>query len=370
LIDSELFGHDRGAYTGAQRRRSGRLAEADGGTVLLDEIGEIPLEVQSRLLRFVQEKQVTLVGESKPSRIDVRILAATNRSLEEESRAGRFRFDLFHRLNVVRLNVPPLRDRPDDVVHLAKYFLGQFSSQYGKVGARLASSAVDAILTYPWPGNVRELQNRILQAVILLEDRAIDASALGLPETGGEMRPRRRTKSRRERRGTTVQDALIELGEALHARISALVGDDRGLRLPFGKWIGEDLLLEGDQAEAGVARRAAQRLGLAETTYRRRLHQAIELQKAGLAPRPEGWRPVQEALTTLLHAPDRKGQPLMRLAESTLLAEIQKLLPDDEIMAAALLGVTLPTYRGRVRMLTVSSVDTFPEESLARSEAG
>jgi diguanylate cyclase (GGDEF)-like protein len=355
LIDSELFGHDRGAYTGAQKRRSGRLAEADGGTVLLDEIGELPLEVQSRLLRFVQEKQITLVGDSKPSRVDVRILAATNRDLEEEARAGRFREDLYHRLNVVRLAVPPLRDRPDDIIHLADHFLGQFAEQYGKVGARFSTGAKEALVSYLWPGNVRELQNRILQAVILLEEREIDALALGLPSQAGDTWQRRRPPAKRRQLGTSLADAIAELREALNAQIRAIADDEQGLQLPLGKWISEDLLLETDRAEAGIARRAARRLGLAETTYRRRLNQATELERAGLAPRPESWRAVHEGLTTLLHAPDRRSQPLLRIAETTLLEEIKELLPDDQVLGAALLGVTLPTYRRRLRRLEVAS---------------
>ncbi len=368
LIDSELFGHDRGAYTGAQRRRSGRLAEADGGTVLLDEIGELPLEVQSRLLGFVQDKQIALAAESSPRAVDVRILATTNRDLEEEAQAGRFRTDLYHRLSVVRVTVPALRERPDDLVHLSEYFLTKFSGQYGKVGARLAPGAIDAILTYPWPGNVRELQNRILQAVILLEDREIGAAALGLPDLAASPASRRRPSPRGPASGTNTEDALSELRSALRLRIQTLTDDDRGPQLPFGKWMAEDLLLEADRAEAGIARRAAHRLGLAETTFRRRLGQAVELERAGLAVRVEGWSPVREALTTLLHAQDRSGQPLMRLAENTLLTEIQGLLPNDEVMGAALLGVTLPTYRRRVRNLKTSASATVPHDSMARSE--
>jgi diguanylate cyclase (GGDEF)-like protein len=369
LIDSELFGHDQGAYTGAQRRHSGRLAEADGGTVLLDEIGEIPPEVQRRLLRFVEEKQITVPGESEPRLVDVRILATTNRDLEDEARAGRFRLDLYHRLNVVRLAVPPLRERPDDLAHLAGHFLARFGGQYGKVGARFAPGAIDAILAYPWPGNVRELQNRILQAVILLEDREIDASALGLPDLAADPTARRRQPSPAPSSGTNTEDALAELRDALRLRIQALADDERGPQLPFGKWIAEDLLLEADRAEAGVARRAAHRLGLAETTFRRRLGQAVELERAGLAVRVEGWSPIREALMTLLHAQDRNGQPLMRLAEGTLLTEILELLPNDEVMGAALLGVTLPTYRRRVRNLKASASATVPHDSIARSEA-
>jgi len=367
LIDSELFGHNRGAYTGAQKRRSGRLAEADGGTVLLDEIGELPLEVQSRLLRFVQEKQITLVGDSKPSRVDVRILAATNRDLDEEARAGRFREDLYHRLNVVRLTVPALHERPDDILHLADHFLLQFARQYGKVGARFAPAAREALMAYAWPGNVRELQNRILQAVILLEEREIDAAALGLPGAKHESWGRRPRRNRSKRLGTSLRDAQRELRDALRQQVETIATDEQGLQLPLGKWISEDLLLEADRAEAGIARRAARRLGLAETTYRRRLNQAVELGRAGLAPRPDSWRPAQEALTTLLHAPDRQGEALLRLAEETLLGEILTLLPDDEVMGAALLGVTLPTYRRRVKKVENSTSTSFPRETIARS---
>ena len=137
LMDSELFGRERGAFTGAERRSAGRLAQADGGTVFLDEIGELPLEVQAKLLRFVQERTVTLVGGTTVQTIDVRIIAATNRDLEEDVRAGRFREDLFHRLNVVRLRMPPLRERRDDILLLARHFLDVFAMQYQQGGPRV-----------------------------------------------------------------------------------------------------------------------------------------------------------------------------------------------------------------------------------------
>ncbi|MDQ5857174.1 MAG: sigma 54-interacting transcriptional regulator, partial [Acidobacteriota bacterium] len=169
LADSELFGRERGAYTGADERRAGRLVEADGGTVLLDEIGELPLEVQTKLLRFAQEKQVTAVGGTRPRRVDVRILAATNRDLGAEVAAGRFRADLYHRLNVVRLVVPPLRERPDDILFLAAHFLETFSTLHGKKVRRLTPEGEALLLREDWLGNVRELQNRLMQAVILCE---------------------------------------------------------------------------------------------------------------------------------------------------------------------------------------------------------
>ncbi|MGB5294800.1 MAG: sigma 54-interacting transcriptional regulator, partial [Thermoanaerobaculia bacterium] len=183
LIESELFGNEKGAYTGAQARRSGRLAEANYGTVLLDEIGELPLEVQSKMLRFVQEKQLTRVGGTRQQKVDVRILAATNRDLKEEVAFGRFREDLYYRLNVIHLAVPPLSERPDDILHLANHFLEIFSVQYQKNVRRLTSAAASALSRHNWPGNVRELQNRIMQAVILSEGSQLGPEDLGLTST-------------------------------------------------------------------------------------------------------------------------------------------------------------------------------------------
>ncbi len=169
LIESELFGHERGAYTGAQERRIGRLLEAEGGTVVLDEIGELPLEVQSKLLRFVQERQVVPVGGTRVHHVDTRLIAVTNRELAVEAAAGRFREDLFYRLNVVRITVPPLRERSEDILHLAEHFLDHFATQYQKGPLRFTDHARDSLIEHTWPGNVRELSNRIMQAVILSE---------------------------------------------------------------------------------------------------------------------------------------------------------------------------------------------------------
>ena len=189
LIDSELFGHERGAFTGAQQRSLGRLAQADGGTVLLDEIGELPLDVQSRLLRFVQEKTIAMVGGTRARTVDVRIIAATNRRLEDEVRAGRFREDLFYRLNVVRLHIPPLRERPEDVRLLAEHFARAFAAEQRKPIAGFTADAEQRVLAHAWPGNVRELQNVILQAVVLSEGDRLDVADLRL--AGGRRRPGR-----------------------------------------------------------------------------------------------------------------------------------------------------------------------------------
>ncbi len=176
LIDSELFGHEKGAYTGA----AGRLAEAAGSTVILDEIGELPLEVQSKLLRFVQEKEIIAVGGTRPRTVDARLVAVTHRDLVAEVASGRFREDLYYRLNVVHLEVPALAERPEDVPLLTDHFARRFAARYRKDVRGLSPEAAALAARYPWPGNVRELENRILQAVILCEGEEIGPRDLEL----------------------------------------------------------------------------------------------------------------------------------------------------------------------------------------------
>ena len=174
LVESELFGHVKGAFTGALDRRIGRFELADGGTIFLDEVGELPLETQVKLLRVLQEREFEPVGSSKPLRVNVRLIAATNRLLGEAIQAGRFRSDLFYRLNVFPLEVPPLRERPSDIPKLAKFFLSIYSKKVGKDIEGLSQSTMERILNYSWPGNVRELQNVIERAVILSRGKMLE----------------------------------------------------------------------------------------------------------------------------------------------------------------------------------------------------
>jgi transcriptional regulator with GAF, ATPase, and Fis domain len=183
LLESELFGHVKGAFTGAIDRRIGRFELADGGTLFLDEIGELPLDTQVKLLRVLQEQEFEPVGSSKTIRVDVRIIAATNRSLEDEIRAGRFRSDLFFRLNVVPLTVPPLRDRPSDVPMLVAYFLSRFSKKFGRKFDGVTRDTMDRLVKYQWPGNVRELQNIVERAVVMATGPLISLDADVLPTT-------------------------------------------------------------------------------------------------------------------------------------------------------------------------------------------
>lgn len=170
LIESELFGYEKGAFTGAANNREGLVAAADGGTLFLDEIGELPLEAQARLLRVLQEGEVRPLGSVESRKVDVRLVAATHRDLRKLSKEGKFREDLYFRINVVQLELPPLRERGRDIINIAESLLQRYCSQFGKPQLKLSAAAVDAIMSYNWPGNVRELENAMQRAVILCED--------------------------------------------------------------------------------------------------------------------------------------------------------------------------------------------------------
>ena len=173
LLESELFGHEKGAFTGAHELKKGKMELAQAGTVFLDEVGDISAELQAKLLRFIQEREFERVGGTKPISVDVRIIAATNRNLEALVKEGRFREDLYHRLNVIPVALPPLRERTEDIPILAEYFLRRFSSETKKEIAEIAPEALEKFANYGWPGNVRELANVIERAVVLGEGRLI-----------------------------------------------------------------------------------------------------------------------------------------------------------------------------------------------------
>jgi DNA-binding NtrC family response regulator len=191
LLESEFFGHEKGAFTGAVQRRQGRFEIAHGGTLLLDEISEIPPELQVKLLRVLQEREFERVGGNKTITVDVRVMATTNRDLSVEVKNARFREDLFYRLNVVPIILPPLREREGDALLLARHFLKHFCRKHGKSLREFARAAEDRIVVYPWPGNVRELQNVIERAVIMApENQPLSVEGLGLPEAGSNVQDR------------------------------------------------------------------------------------------------------------------------------------------------------------------------------------
>jgi transcriptional regulator with GAF, ATPase, and Fis domain len=180
LLESELFGHVKGAFTGAVANKQGKFQAAHGGTLFLDEIGEMPLNLQVKLLRAIQERIIIRVGDTRPETVDIRIVAATNRNLEGEIQAGRFREDLYYRLNVVNIHLPPLRDRQEDVVVIARYLLGRYAKEYDSKVKGFSPNAAVGIRKHHWPGNIRELENRIKKALVLAESTMIGPDDLGL----------------------------------------------------------------------------------------------------------------------------------------------------------------------------------------------
>ncbi|KMO41538.1 ATPase AAA [Methylobacterium tarhaniae] len=182
LLESELFGHEKGAFTGAVARRIGRFEEAHGGTLLLDEISEMDVRLQAKLLRALQERVIDRVGGTQPVKVDIRVLATSNRNLAEEARKGTFREDLLYRLNVVNLRLPPLRDRPADILELAGHFARKYAEANGLAVRPLSAEARRLVVQSPWPGNVRELENTLHRAVLLASGPEIDADAIRSPE--------------------------------------------------------------------------------------------------------------------------------------------------------------------------------------------
>jgi transcriptional regulator with GAF, ATPase, and Fis domain len=180
LLESELFGHVKGSFTGAVANKPGKFHAADGGTIFLDEIGEMPLNLQVKILRALQEKVVVRVGENRPESVDIRVLAATNRNLETEIKHGRFREDLYYRLNVVNIHLPPLRERGDDVVVIAKYLLNRYMGEFGGTVKGFSPNSMIAIKKFGWPGNIRQLENHLKKACVLADKALVGPEDLGL----------------------------------------------------------------------------------------------------------------------------------------------------------------------------------------------
>jgi transcriptional regulator with GAF, ATPase, and Fis domain len=187
LLENELFGHEKGAFTGADTLQKGKIEVADGGTVFLDEIGDMPIGLQAKLLRVLQDHEFPRVGGTRLVRVNIRIIAATNHDLKKGVKAGTFREDLYFRLNVVNLSLPPLRDRPEDISPLAEYFLERHVREMNRHKRTFSKTAAEAMLCYSWPGNIRELDNAIARGVVLGVDEEITTELLGLSGSQDEL---------------------------------------------------------------------------------------------------------------------------------------------------------------------------------------
>jgi transcriptional regulator with GAF, ATPase, and Fis domain len=226
LVASELFGHERGSFTGALERRKGRFELANGGTIFLDEVGELPPALQVALLRVLQEGEFERVGGTETLKTDVRVIAATNRNLDEAVREGRFRSDLLFRLNVFPIAMPPLRERKDDIPLIAEHYARQYARKLGKGVRGVSPSAMEALLAYPWPGNIRELQNVVERAVILASGDVLSLHDFELPNLGsGAARPKQEGPSDERQQ---IEDALA----ASRGRVSGPEGAAEALHVP------------------------------------------------------------------------------------------------------------------------------------------
>jgi two-component system nitrogen regulation response regulator GlnG len=229
LLESELFGHEAGAFTGAQRRHIGRFEQADGGTLFLDEIGDMPLPLQTRLLRVLAENEFFRVGGRELIRVDVRVIAATHQDLEALVEQGRFRADLLHRLDVVRLQLPPLRERRADVPQLAENFLAMAARKLDTPPKRLSPAALDALRGYAWPGNVRELRNAMQRCQVLVRTPTIEAHDLDEVLAGDAAAPAAETSA------LTLPDAIAQLEKQM---IQAALAQAQGNRAEAARRLG------------------------------------------------------------------------------------------------------------------------------------
>ena len=272
LVESILFGHEKGAFTGATEKRLGKFQEADGGTLFLDEVGELPLDIQVKLLRAIQEGEVDPVGGKRPVKVDIRLISATNRDLEDQVAAGKFREDLYYRLNVFQLSVPPLRERPEDIPELIDYFIRKVAAEEGRDVRSIEPSALEMLVEYEWPGNVRQLENVIYRAVVLAENATLIAH--DFPQVLRLIRQAAETAAE-EPEEQTLAGASLD-GEGLHPRPTHAVG--------FSPFNAEGQLrtlsdMEGEMIELAIRKyngrmsEVARRLGIGRSTLYRKVRE-------------------------------------------------------------------------------------------------
>ena len=276
LLESELFGHEKGSFTGAVTQRIGRFEQSDGGTLFLDEIGEMPMQVQSKILRVLQEGEFSRLGGSATLRTDVRIVAATNKNLEQEVARKGFREDLFYRLNVVRVHLPPLRQRAEDIKLLCEYFLARISSQKHLPRLRLSEDALRLMESYPWPGNVRELENTLQRASVLATNDVLLPKDIPLGTVGVALPPEPRSAASDDP-AAPVSTAPVPLNDAapsnaVQSAIETLfqaAAQDKSLHLL--PWLEREFTIAAMKLTRGNQLKAAKILGVTRATLRKRI---------------------------------------------------------------------------------------------------
>jgi formate hydrogenlyase transcriptional activator len=234
LLESELFGHERGAYTGAIRQKIGRIELADQGSLFLDEIGDIPMEVQPKLLRVLQEREIERLGSAMKRRVNVRLVAATHRHLKEMVRENQFRSDLYYRLNVFPIYIPPLRERPEDIPLLVRHFIHLFSRRMNKTIGSISSELMETLIRYPWPGNIRELQNVIERSVILSSGDVFSLDELWLSNSKETSRPASQTQAPAGFKDGVEERSEREIIEAALAEARGRVSGPSGAAAKLG----------------------------------------------------------------------------------------------------------------------------------------
>src|SRR6056297_2067814 len=278
LFESELFGHERGAFTGADRTYIGKMERCHGGTLFLDEIGEMPIALQAKLLRVLQENEIERLGSTQTVQIDVRIIAATNKELEKAVEAGTFRKDLYWRLNVISLHLPPLMERSEDIPELVNYFLRRFALEYDRPVCYLAEAAMDKIRAYTWPGNVRELENCIRRAVLLSTGDVVAEGNLMIPQAAP---PCPATAARHEQ----LLDGLKNKLEEIVPEILRLGGQDAHANII--EMVEETLITKALEECDNNQVQAAKMLGISRNTLRHRLKRKSDKQSPDAGQEPE-----------------------------------------------------------------------------------
>ncbi|KGJ95226.1 sigma 54-interacting transcriptional regulator [Colwellia psychrerythraea] len=358
LIESELFGHVKGAFTGAERSSKGRIFDADSGILMLDEIGELPLRVQAKLLRFVQEKQFTPVGATKINQVDVKIIAVTNRDLQHEVNQGQFRQDLFYRLNVVVLQAPPLRERVEDIPLLAQHFLKKSALLHDEPLKTLLPDALDKMMKYSWPGNIRELENCLIQATLLCESSQIKFSELGIAQddSSNTISPQLASgniKTTLSEKINTIVDkeeqSVVEQHESFLKQfnlmmaqfVRGIVQQSKSEQSPLGRWLEDDLLLLTYLASQKNTHQVAMRLGLSHSTVRRKIN---KISSENDKHREKDWQHVMEELRPIINGQLFLGNDTLKRIKLEMLHTILHEVNGNATLSATLMGISEPTF--------------------------